>query len=345
VHVSITTQIKMDDGILPAVDAFVEIKGSLLPDGSVVATEVDVTDGAGVVRQVTFDGFTDALPAGGLAGEWVVSGTHVNVSAATRIMQNVGPIALKDFVEVKGLIESDGSVTATEIDVESVPGSSRQVQIEGFVNALPAGLIGDWVVNGRPVHATAAATFRIEDGVPAVNAFVEAKGFLLSDGSINATEIQVDSIPGSARRFEFSGFVDGLPDGDVIGDWMISGRTIQVSDTTHINQEHGIVAIHAFVTVSGLLLPDGKVDALDIQVEASPTRGGRITLRGFIETLPPGGFVGEWGVSGRMVSVTADTRVKAKKGVSVAVGAFVEVRGMLSPDGSITANRLTVRFQ
>jgi len=344
VHVSINTHIKIDEGVLPAVNAFVEIKGTLLPDGSVVATEIDITDGAGVVREAVFSGFIDSLPPGGLAGDWVTSGTHLTVSAATRIKQDAGPIALKDFVQVRGFIESDGSVTATEIDVESVPGSTHQIQLEGFVDALPAGLIGDWRLNGTSVHATAAATFRIEHGVPAVNAFVEVKGFLLVDGPVNATEIDVDAVPGSARQFEFSDFVDALPDGDVIGDWMISGRTVQVSDTTHVRQDQGIVAVHAFVKVTGLLLPDGKVDAVDIQVQASPTRGGRITLRGFIANLPSVGLIGDWGVSGRTVHVSNDTRVKAKKGLAVVVGSFVDIRGVLNADGSITASKITVRF-
>ena len=344
VHVSINTQIKIDDGILPAVNAFVEIKGTLLPDGSVVATEIDITDGAGVVREAVFSAFINSLPPGGLAGDWVTSGTHLTVSAATRIKQDAGPIALKDFVQVRGFIESDGSVTATEIDVESVPGSTHQIQLEGFVDALPAGLIGDWSLNGTSVHATAAATFRIEHGVPAVNAFVEVKGFLLVDGSVNATEIDVDAVPGSARQFEFSDFVAALPDADVIGDWMISGHTIQVSDTTHIHQDQGIVAVHAFVKVTGLLLPDGRVDAVDIQVQASPTRGGRITLRGFIAHLPSAGLIGDWGVSGRTVHVSTDTRIKAKKGLALVVGSFVDIRGVLGADGSITASKITVRF-
>jgi hypothetical protein len=344
VHVSINTQIKMDDEILPTINAFVVIKGSLLPDGSVVATEIEITNGAGVVREAAFSGFVDSLPAGGLAGDWVASGTHLTVSAATKIKQDLGPVALKDFIQVHGFIESDGSVTAAEIDVQSVPGSTHQIQLQGFVDALPAGLIGDWRLNGTSVHATAAATFRIEHGVPAVNAFVDVKGFLLVDGSVNATEIGVDAVPGSARQFEFSDFVDALPDGDVIGDWMISGRTIQVSDTTHIHQDQGIVAVHAFVTVTGLLLPDGKVDAVNIQIQASPTRGGRITLRGFIAGLPTAGLTGDWSVSGRTVHVSPDTRIKAKKGLAVTAGSFVDVRGILSADGSIAASKVTVRF-
>jgi hypothetical protein len=342
VHVSINTKIKMDSGILPAVNGFVKVKGSLMADGSVIATEIDITDGAGVVKEVTFRGFVDALPAGGLSGEWITSGTHVNVSAATRIKQDVGPVTLKDFVQVEGPIELDGSVTATEIDVESVPGSGHELQLQGFVDALPPGLIGEWMLNGTPVHATSATTFKIENGVPALNAFVEVTGLLLSDGSISAREIEVDAIPGSARQFEFAGFVDALPLGGVIGDWSIGGRTVEVSATTHVDQGDGLVAVHAFVTVRGLLLAGGKVSALDIHVEASPTRGGRITLRGFIEKLPSGGLVGDWSVSGRTVHVSDGTRIKIKKGSVVAVDAFVTVQGNLSGDGSITASKITV---
>src|SRR5262249_54563465 len=119
--------------------------------------------------------------------------------------------------------------------------------------------------------------------------------------------------------------------------------TMQGSDTAHLHQEHGIVAVHAFVTVKGLLLPDGKVNAVDIEVEASPARGGRITLRGFIATLPSAGLVGDWNVSGRVVHVSGDTRIRAR-GLPVAAGRFAEVRGILSGEWSITARKIRISF-
>ena len=345
VHVSITTHIKLEDGVLADLDAFVNVKGSLLPDGSVTATEIEVTDGPGVVHEVDFHGFLRSLPAGGLSGDWVVGGVTVRVSSATRIRLERGPVALNAFVETKGFIDQDGSVIAEEVEVEAVPGSTRQIEFRGFIDTLPAGgLIGDWMVNGVLVHADTGTTFRIERGVPAVRALVDIKGLLLSDGSLKAAEIEVEVIPGSTRQFEFKGFVDALPDGTLIGDWSVSGTTVRVSTTVRLHQEHGIAALHAFVTVKGTLGADGAVSAADIQVEASPVRGGRITLRGFIETLPSGGLIGDWFVSGRTVRVTADTRIKKKKGLVAAVGRFVDVKGVLGADGSVAASSIKLKF-
>ena len=345
VHVSITTHIKLEDGILAGVDAFVNVKGNLLPDGSVAATEIEINDGPGVVHLVDFHGFVGSLPAGGLSGDWEVGGITVRVAGNTRIRLERGPIALHAFVETKGFIDQDGTIIAEEVEVEAVPGSTRQIDFRGFIDALPpGGLIGNWMVNGELVHATAATTFRIERGVPAVNALVEIKALLLSDGSLNAAEIEVEVIPGSTRQFDFEGFIDNLPDGTLIGDWSVSGTTVRVGTTTRVHQERGIVASHAFVSVKGILLADGAVGAVDIQVEASPVRGGRITLRGFIETLPSGDLIGNWSVSGRTVHVTADTRIKKKKGLVVAVGRFVDVKGVLSADGSVAASSIKLKF-
>ena len=96
--------------------------------------------------------------------------------------------------------------------------------------------------------------------------------------------------------------------------------------------------------MKGILGADGVVSAVDIQVEASPVRGGRITLRGFIETLPSGGLIGDWFVSGRTV-LTADTRIKKKKGLVAAVGRFVDVKGVLGADGSVAASSIKLKFQ
>lgn len=345
VRVSITTHIKLEDGVLADVDAFVEVKGSLLPDGSVIATQIEVTDGPGVVRGVDFRGIVETLPSGGLSGDWVIGGITVHVSSATRIRLERGPVALNAFVQAKGFIESDGSVTAEELDVEAAPGSSRQIDLRGFIDNLPAGgLLGDWVVNGALVHATAATTFRIERGVPAEDSLVELKGLLLADGSLNATTIEVEAIPGSSRQIEFKGFVDSVPDGSLIGDWNISGTTVRVSNTVRLHQEHGIIASHAFVTVKGIILSDGTVSAVDVRVEASPIRGGRITLRGFVETLPPAGLIGDWFVSGRRVHVTSDTRIKKKKSLVIGVNSFVDVKGVLTADGSLDASSIKVKF-
>ncbi|MFY9574493.1 MAG: DUF5666 domain-containing protein [Blastocatellia bacterium] len=344
VHVSSDTRIKDKDEVVAAVGVFVEVKGALQPDGSVNATEIDLEAGPGVIREVKFSGFISALPASGLIGDWMVSGRAVHVTNDTRIKLEQGLVALNAFVEVEGVLRGDGSVDASEIEVKAAPGSSRQTDFKGFVKTLPpSGLIGNWVVEGRTVHVSSATHIKQEQGVVAVKAFVDVRGLLQSDGSVNATEIDVVATPGSTHQFQFEGFIDGLPAGGLIGDWVVSGHTVHVSSTTRVQQEHGVVALHAFVEVRGLLQLDGSINAIQIDVEASPVLGGKIKLQGFVDQLPLGGLIGNWVVSGRTVRVTVDTNIKAKKRI-LDVGSLVEVKGILLANGTLDANSIKLKF-
>ena len=71
---------------------------------------------------------------------------------------------------------------------------------------------------------------------------------------------------------------------------------------------------------------------------------GASRLRGFVETLPAAGLIGDWFVSGRTVRVTADTRIKKKKSLVVGVNSFVDVKGVLTADGSLAASSIKVKF-
>lgn len=344
VHVRNDTRIKDKDDVVAAVGVFVEVKGALQPDGSVNATEIDLEAGPGVIREVKFSGFISALPAGGLIGDWMVSGHAMHVTSDTRIKLEQGLIVLNAFVEVEGFLQEDGSVDVSEIDVKVAPGSERQIDFEVFVQTLPpSGLIGNWIVEGRTVHVSAATHIKQEQGVIAVGAFVEVRGLLQSDGSVNATEIDVEATPGSPRQFEFEGFADGLPDGGLIGDWVVRGHTVHVSSTTRVQQEQGVVALHAFVEVRGLLQPDGSINAIQIEVEASPVLGGKIKFQGFVDQLPLAGLIGDWVVSGRTVHVRVDTNIKLKKRI-LAAGSLVEVKGILLANGTLDANSIKLKF-
>jgi uncharacterized protein (TIGR03437 family) len=64
---------------------------------------------------------------------------------------------------------------------------------------------------------------------------------------------------------------------------------------------------------------------------------------GKIEALPSAlNLVGDWVVGGRTIRVTAGTRIERQYGV-VVVGAFVEIRGAMQPDGSIVATKIEVK--
>jgi hypothetical protein len=70
--------------------------------------------------------------------------------------------------------------------------------------------------------------------------------------------------------------------------------------------------------------------------------GGQFDFRGTIESLPAFGLIGEWRVGGRIVRVSASTRINQERAAAV-IGALVEVKGSLQPDGSVDATEVEVK--
>jgi len=219
-----------------------------------------------------FYGTVESLPAGGLFGDWTVSGRTVHVNAATRIEQKYGPVAVGAYVEVKGWLQADSSVSATKVEVKRSTGGSygSYVKFYGTVQSLPAaGLIGDWVVSGRTVHVTAATFIKQKYGPVVVGAYVEVKGTQQADSSVSATEVEVKRSTGGSygSYVKFYGTVESLPAAGLIGDWVVSGRTVHVTAATFIKQKYGPVAVGAYVEVKGTQQADSSVSASQIEVK------------------------------------------------------------------------------
>ncbi len=81
---------------------------TLIPLGSAVAS---------ADSGLHFRGAIQKLPAAGLTGRWIVSGQKVRVTAATKIDQTDGRVALGKMVRVEGYRLSPGVIVATSIDV------------------------------------------------------------------------------------------------------------------------------------------------------------------------------------------------------------------------------------
>ncbi|HWQ31812.1 MAG TPA: DUF5666 domain-containing protein [Blastocatellia bacterium] len=355
VHVTSGTKIREEAGPV-AVGSFVEVEGSRQSDGSINASEIEVEKvfcnfcgDAGFIR---FFGRITALPAQGLIGEWTVGGQKVQVTQNTIINQEHGQVAVGALVEVFAVKQND-TLVAVKIEVKLAAGDSLGfVRFVGVVKELPGGqtLIGDWKVGDRTVHVSDSTRIDKERGPVVVGAVVEVKGNLRSDGSIDATEIEVKTdivVPPGAVGFTiFFGTVSAFPAG-LIGDWTVAGKTVHVSAATKIEQRRGTVAVGALVEVRGFLRSDGSVDAVKIEVKATSVSGGAIVTLvefiGKITSLPDTtNLTGEWTVDGRKVRVSESTRIR-RENSAVAVGALVEVRGALQPDNSIDAVTIEVK--
>ncbi|HXG91385.1 MAG TPA: DUF5666 domain-containing protein [Blastocatellia bacterium] len=327
-----------------AVAALLTLVIGLFPAGAAYARHDD---------EIKFTGTIESMPASGRIGDYKISGRTVHVSSSTRIEEEDGQLVVGAVVKVEGTQRSDGSIDATEIEVkQAAPGDGpgdddgghqAEVHFKGTIESLPstAGFIGDWKVGGRIIHVTSSTRIEAEDGPVAVGAFVEIEGTPETDGSLTAKKIEIKSnVAGGDGRDEFKGVIESVPAG-LTGDWKVSGRTVHVTSTTVIDQEHGAAVVGAFVEVKGHMRADGSIDATKIEVQTSADDSGQSgNFKGTIESLPSSAdLTGDWKVSGRTVHVTSSTRLKTEHG-AFAVGVRVKVKGIRMADGTIVATRV-----
>ena len=221
-----------------------------------------------------FYGTVESMPAGWI-GTWVVSGRVVQVTPGTQIKQKYGAPAVGAYVEVKGWLQPDNSVSATKIEVKqgSGGGGGSSFKFYGTVNSLPStpGWIGTWIVDGRAVQVTSGTWIKQKYGAPAAGAYVEVKGWLQADGSVNATQIEVKRSNGGwsgSGYVKFYGTVNSLPGTPGwIGNWVVDGRTVQVTASTWIKQRYGAPVVGSRVEVKGTQQPDGSVNASQIETK------------------------------------------------------------------------------
>jgi len=279
----------------------------------------------------------------GFVGDWVVGSRTVHVASTTRIDQEDGLVAVGALVEIRSTLRSDGSVDATGIEVEQP--AAQCFEFTAVIQALPgtAGFIGDWTVGGLIVHVTPSTKIDTEEGAVAVGKLVEVEGCRRTDGSIDASKIEVKENE-HLDCIEFDGVIESLPASGLIGDWTVSGRVIHVTSETLIKVESGAVVVGAFVETEGCPRGDGSIDAGKIEVEQQeevPRPFPFAIFFGVVQTLPPSPFTGDWNVNGRTVHVTSSTRIDRPS--SLSVGSFVLVLGGLRTDGTIDAVRIEVR--
>lgn len=315
---------------------------SLLPAGSAAMWMGDDDNN----RRAEVAGPITSLPnTEGFLGEWKIVRTTVKVTETTKIDQTRGRVAVGALVEIKGTKQNDGSILATEIVVKLSLGSGLPVEFTGKIDELPStpNRVGDWKVNGKTIHVTAATRIDQEKGEVGVGVIVEVEGLVQADGSINALKIEVKPDGISGIPVKFLGKVEMLPSTEGRrGEWVVSGRKVVVNERTLVKAERSDIMVGSLVEVEGVVQTDGSVIASKIELKANvdpPTL--YVNFRGKIETLPDNGFIGDWKVSGRTVRVTDKTAISEDDG-KVALGALVEIGGNLLEGGVVNALKIAV---
>ena len=238
------------------------------------------------------EGVIESLPGTpDFVGNWVVSGTTVHVTADTEIDQEHGAVAVGVTVEVEGTTESDGSITAEEIEVKETDEDDDgdddgdhddgddegdhddefgEIEFEGFVQALPAtaNLVGDWTVSGLTVHVTTDTEIEQEHGAIVVGSAVEVEGLLAADGSVTAREIEsMDAEDCDEDSMSLTGTATVVPGGDHIGRWRVSAHMVRVREATRIVHERRLGS-GSTVKVFGSFRANGSMRASKIVVKS-----------------------------------------------------------------------------
>lgn len=303
----------------------VDIEAVLLPDGSVLAREVQTEDeGAAVKTRTVLNGVFEGLDAD---GNWIISGTAVRVDETT---DTDGLPDEGQRVKVKAFLQDDGSLLARE--VENKGGAhdeeEREVELEGIFEGVDDD--GNWTVNGIKI---AVGPLTKLEGTPAVGQEVEVKAVRQDDGTLQATKVGGEGDDGKTSRSEtkIRGIIEEITDEFVV----IDGLTVALAVLTELD---GDLSVGSFAKIKAFLQEDGSLIARELDGKgpgADPDEDERdeVEIEGTIDAVNPDGSIV---VNGVTVSISALTEVKG----SLVVGATVEVEGFMAEDGSVLASEV-----
>ena len=277
-------------------------------------------------------GILQSFPAG-LVGSWVVDGITYTADSGTQFQQEYGPFAAGRCVEIK---YRPGTMTALEIETENSykcagGGSgghpSAYTEVKGILDSFPAGLVGNWVVDGVTYTADASTQFEQEKGPYLAGGCVEVKFIASTNAAIEiGTTDPADCAGGSAApEIKFYGLIESVPPGNV-GTWLIGGQTFLSDASTQLGQENGLFAPGVCAEVAYYASGSSNV-ATEIKTEDPyHCNGGSYTNEayGVVNSFPAALF-GSWVIDGvTYVASVGETGFKQDDG-PFAVGACVKV--------------------
>jgi len=311
-----------------AVGMWAEVTARRQADDTLLALQITV-----VPPEVRLKGPVESKPEDNI-GDWTIAGQTIRVTQETRISERGGPVDVGCWVEVNALEEEDGTLTALRIR-----GIEAQQAVEVF-GAIQAFSETAWTLSTIPL-AVNEQTHVVSE--PQVGLLAHALAELQDDDTLLALALQVAwQEPGRPRQpVQFTGTVESLPSDGLNGNWVVSGRQVEVTPATIIIQVKGLAEVGAQVHVIGWALAE-RIVAMQITVLRSPSGSGRpFYLRGLIEGLPENGLFGTWVISGQQIEVTRQTRILGAQ--HIRLGAPAEVGGLQYQSGVRLAIWLRVR--
>jgi hypothetical protein len=314
------TKIRLPGEDPAEVGMWADVMAKKQDDGSLLALKLTV-----LLPEMRLIGPLEAMPEGDL-GVWTVAGIDFTVNEDTKISDRGEPIMVDGWVEIHA-VETEGALVATSI--KSVD-EQEDVELYGAIQAFSD---TEWTIS--------TVAFAVSDetrimGKPQEGLLARASLKQTEEDGLVANHIKVawDEQGGWRRPTQFTGKIEALPEGGLVGVWTVAGKQVDVSAQTKVMQRKALAEVGATVHVVGWTEGD-LVKAILVSVIAPPADATPFQLVGVIEALPEGGMVGEWTVSGNKIQVTEATRIAGQQFVKV--GARVTVVGTQKTDGTKTA--------
>lgn len=269
----------------------------------------------------------------------VVLGQTVLINAETSFDDSISPAAIDglsvdDIVEVSGLVDASGRITATRIELKP---AGTEFEVLGIVSNLDSGN-SLFNINDLVVDYSAATLDNFPNGQINSGDFVEAKGTSLNaSGELVATRVELKNVlpdVSDGLYVEIQGFITRFVSAQ---DFDVTGLPVTTTaNTTFEGGDATDLGLNIKVEVEGEVNSSGVLVATKVDIRRA--KAVRATANVDSVNAAANSLV----VLGITVSVDALTRLEDKSSADVRpltlaainAGDYVEVRGSEFPAGS-----------
>lgn len=328
--------------------------------------------------RLRYRGVVVSITEGDTEDVWVVGDKSFTVNAATELDQEEGPLEVGACVKVTVL--KAAPAVAVEVDSEpqhdcvgDKPGGdddddgndgsddhSQGVTVHfGLLESRPTGddlTVAPWVIGGKSYSVTQGTELDTKHGSLEVGVCLRVKALKSAPGVATHIKSQ-EGYQCSGRNDddddaegEFYGVVMTMPVNSLLGDWIIGGKTIVVSNTTELDPNGGAFVPGVTVKVEFITTLEDVNIAREIKIVYKhddddddddkygdrPGKEGKVfglLVSRSTDTLPS-----VWNVGG--ISYTVDAKTKLYQNDDYQIGERLRVEYVVNDDDSRRATKI-----
>lgn len=220
-------------GYDPQVGDRVVVKALRTPtSSSLIALKMTVEKPGEDGHPVEFRGIiNECVEASPYWGNWVVARTKVSVTDQTTVVV-AGTPKPGLYAQVRGLVNGDGTVAASYIEVLSPASVAVKFQFKGLVQFMSWGK-GLWIIGGVPGEVSSRTEIIGQDKIK-FGSLVQVSGER-SGIFIQFTRIALVEEP---AQIQWEGVIQQVAL-ESAGEWVVGDKSVLVDETTFVDESHG----------------------------------------------------------------------------------------------------------